>query len=385
MPLRVLVLALGISTVAAAQQPPRKQIVEDLRLDATTEDFPNIRYLEVGPRGQLAVFIFEDQNLRLYDSTGRKVGTFGRRGAGPKESRAIIQMGWKADTLWTYDNGLKRMTFMTASGEFLRHELIPANLNAGSSPDAGSDPTGMVFRFNPQGVLPDGRLLAWADVATGRDAGGHVITKSSIVVAPLDGSNRKIVGAQESAAGVSISFRDNTDSIRSGGVPFKTYPSLSYATDGTRFGSVTHTYGEKTGTYTVRVMRSTGDTMFIRTFPYTGIPIPKAVRDSALDRVGSTRYSPAARSRLRDMAQPLTPLIYSAVSSVLHGKDNITWLEMRPTPAGHEAIALDAKGTPMLSVLLPAGVRITDGSGTRLWGIHTDDDGLQHVVRYRIR
>src|SRR5687767_12188337 len=111
--IRIACLTLLAAASLAAQAPTRKQVVEDLRLDSSAEDFPGIFRLRVGPRGQIAVFVSQDQSVRLFDSTGGKIASFGRRGAGPGESRAVNTMWFKADTFWHYDPGLKRLTFVT--------------------------------------------------------------------------------------------------------------------------------------------------------------------------------------------------------------------------------------------------------------------------------
>src|SRR5690242_2066768 len=109
--MRLFVVALlAFAFSAGAQAPPRRQIIEDLRLDGATEDFPAIDRVRIGPHGQIVVWISADQNARIYDSTGRKIASFGRKGGGPGESRVVNAMGFKADTLWMFDNGLKRLT-----------------------------------------------------------------------------------------------------------------------------------------------------------------------------------------------------------------------------------------------------------------------------------
>lgn len=379
----IVLLVLAVS--ADAQTPQHRQIVEDLRLDATAEDFPNIFRHAIGPHGQIAIFVREDQNLRVYDSTGRKLATFGRTGSGPKESRFIASLRWKADTLWMYDRSLKRMTYLTQNGEFLRHELIPPNLNLSGIPDDGRNPVGAFYKFDPQVVTPDGRIVAWTDLGVGRDDKGTVLTKSSLVLADVNGSNRKVIGAQEKAVHVSVFVRDRGDTIRSAGLPFTTFPVVTYATDGTRFGSVTHTLGPRSGTYTVRVMRTTGDTMFIKSFPFTGTMIPKARRDSAIELIGSKSYSSSINARLRALARDSAPFIYSRVVDFALGKDNTTWLSMRSNDTGQEVVALDARGTPLFSLTLPPRTRLIDGSLSKVWAIQTDEDGLPSVVRYRIK
>jgi hypothetical protein len=135
------------------------------------------------------------------------------------------------------------------------------------------------------------------------------------------------------------------------------------------------------------VIATTGDTTFIRSYPFAGDPIPAAKRDSAIDAILTRRnsYTPSAKARLRDLARPLTPKIYSRITDMVIGKNGTTWLEVRGTAAGHEEIALDARGNPLFSIQLPPNTMLVDASLKSVWAIQTDDDGLQSVVRYRIK
>lgn len=84
--IRPLALCLSLVTAGAAiaqPTPARKQLVRDLRLDAATEDFPSIGWLAVSPHGIIAVGIQNDLAIRLYDSTGKKIGSVGRAGGWP--------------------------------------------------------------------------------------------------------------------------------------------------------------------------------------------------------------------------------------------------------------------------------------------------------------
>src|SRR3954464_7919991 len=124
MSIRLVVLALVVSAgdLVAQSSPPKRQIVEDLRLDATAEDFPDVGPVTVGPRGQIVVPISNDQQLRIYDATGKKTATFGRKGSGPGEFRRATWFGWTGDTLWVYDTDLRRVTYVSPAATLIRTE-----------------------------------------------------------------------------------------------------------------------------------------------------------------------------------------------------------------------------------------------------------------------
>jgi hypothetical protein len=387
MRVRLLLLAIGAAMPLAAQKVPTKLIVEDFRVDAVAEEFPRIDRVRISARGQIALHSLQDHVFRLYDSTGRKIIHYGRRGAGPGETRLVNAMGWKADTLWAWDNALKRLIFLGLDGKFLRHEVPPPSLNRTIPADSIGAVKGSIVQFGPVMLAPDGRVIAWAETASGRGVTGRLETEQSFMLAASDGTRRKNVGtAVKSDDGVYVRFQIRGDTTRSAMVPFWVHPSMVYAHDGTRFGVATQQVGERTGSYTVRVVRWDGDTLFARTYPFTGKPIPPNVRDSAINAMNVRSYSAADNGVLRDMARKVAPRIYPPVRSMLLGYDNTTWVIMRPDPDGSsEALSLDGKGNPMFTVRLPRGATLVGANPRLLWTLQEDEDGLQSVVRYRIR
>jgi hypothetical protein len=379
-------LALALS--ASAQTPPRKQIVEDLRLDGAAEDFPTAPRVFVGPHGQIAVWVSEDQSVRLYDSTGAKIAAIGRQGSGPGESRLANAMGFKADTFWTYDLRNQRLMFVTPTGKLLRHEVLRPELNLGASLDSTrEDRRGAMYSFNPVMIAPNGQLVAYAFEVVGRDESGRTRQQQSFLLADLDGANRKRVGTQvRSPAPTQVDLRIDEKRTAYAGIPFLTYPSMVYSTNGTRFGTFTHTFNGGGGTYNVIVVKTNGDTVFSRTYPFTGKPIPAAIRDSAIERIRFLKtYEPRIQAALSDLVKPLTPRVYRAVEGLVIGRDNTTWLSMRADGSTKEVVALNDKGDPILSVRIPSNAELKEASLTMLWVVEKDADDLPSVVRYRIR
>src|SRR5690606_8416264 len=85
---------------AQSMSPPQVTLREDLRLDANAEDFSAVTRVSIGPRGQIAIPLYRDLHVRLYDADGRRIATVGRRGSGPGEFGSLTALGWIRDTLW---------------------------------------------------------------------------------------------------------------------------------------------------------------------------------------------------------------------------------------------------------------------------------------------
>jgi hypothetical protein len=379
-------LALALS--ASAQSPPRKQILENLRLDGVAEDFPTAPRVFVGPHGQIAVWVSEDQSVRLYDSTGAKIAAFGRRGSGPGESRLANAMGFKADTFWTYDLRAKRLMFVTPAGKLLRHEVLRPELNLGASLDSTrEDRRGAMYSFNPIMIAPNGQMIGYAFQVVGRDENGRAKQEQSFLLTDMDGANRRRIGAQaRSPMPTQVEVPLDEKRFAVAGIPFLTYPGMVYGTNGTRYAAVTHTFTERGGTYTVIVVKTNGDTVFSRGYPFSGKPIPAAIRDSAIERIRFLKtYEPKIQAALSDLVKPLTPRVYRAVEGLVIGRDNTTWLSMRPEGTTKEVVALNDKGDPILSVRIPANAELKEASLTTLWVVEKDADDLPSIVRYRIK
>lgn len=65
------------------------------------------------------------QELRIFDSRGRHVRTIGRQGDGPGEfGRLAPVAGVSADTIWTWDPRLSRLTWFRTDGEVLGNLIV---------------------------------------------------------------------------------------------------------------------------------------------------------------------------------------------------------------------------------------------------------------------
>ena len=67
-------------------------------------------------------------------------------------------------------------------------------------------------------------------------------------------------------------------------VPFTAPPMIETSPDGSRFAwLITDIQGEHGGTFTVTMFDADGATLFVRSYPFRGIPVPAQARDSVLD------------------------------------------------------------------------------------------------------
>lgn len=387
---RLLAILVLVSPYAASAQgvppaPPLARLTQDLLLDAEEHDFPAVRIFWVGPRGQIVVPIQQDQQLRIFDSTGTLLARLGRRGEGPGEFQSLSGLGWKADTMVVVDSRLRRFTFVAPEGTLLRSTRYwTPTLGPGMSAAGGASREERLTSFYPYAEQPAGAQVGTGNLAPVPGAARASTGEAVFVRVSHDGRPRVFATIP--------AFRDPRWSVEVDifgfALPFALTPQSAVSVTGERFA---HLWSAATspagGTWTVTAMRDTGDTLFVRTFPFSGVRIPAAVRDSVLAAMLREPNEGAADlpQRRAAISRDRMPPVYPGVEYLLHGLDRSIWVALRPTAEGTPVVMLDGDtGEPVARVLLPRGERLRQATRTRAWVTRMDDDGVASVVRYRI-
>ena len=373
----LLLVTIAVTSTEAQPTAARARIVENLRLDANVEDFSTIGRIYVGPRKQIVVTFPQDRQLRWYDSAGKRVGVVGRPGSGPGEFQRIGQAGWIGDTLWVFDSASRRLVFIAPDGRVLRTTPLPQNLTLATR---GGAPSPMVA-FGPLGVFRDGSMIGIGMIRTALAGREPVFDERVATLAPSGAAT---------VVHVPPSLNDPRWTLDVAGfqevVPFSVPPQVAESWDGSRFATMTTdvTTGDA-GTFTVVLMRVSGDTVFARTYPFTGTRIPKPAIDSALARLLPQAEGPADLGRrFQAAAKAKMPAVYTPVQGIILGMDNTVWITMRATAEGRTTLVLNSHGDPIATVLLPPRTAIRQASIGTLWTTQADADGLTSVVRYRV-
>jgi hypothetical protein len=377
-----LVLLSTLCWAPAAAQVPRLALTETLRLDSDAEDFPVVTSAITGPRGIIAVLLMADNQVRLYDSTGKRIGAIGRKGAGPGEFERPIHYGWVGDTLWVYDSSHRRFTFIGTDARLIRTLQLADALNSGPNPVE----VGGLMSFSPTARRSDGSIVGLASFLTGRTPEGLTDAASFIASATAAGAVARLAPRPDNAHAFASVRRGGSEYASA--VPFAYQAQVAYARDGNRFGILAlDSVSRAGGTWSVKVITTDGATAFARSFPFTGIPIPSRVRDSAISFRGTLaarNNSPEVAREIESIARRLMPPVYPPISSLYLGTDGTTWVTQRRTDEGVVAVVLDTRGNPVATVLVPERTRLAEVSLGTIIGIESDDDGLTSVVRYRV-
>ncbi len=342
------------------------ELVEDLRLDGNAEDFSVVAWVYLGPHGEIVVPEPQDRRLRLYDSTGTLLTMIGKRGEGPGEFQHLGSVYWAADTLGVLDGELARTTYFLVDGTLVRTE---ANRFWSPNFDVGR-PDSTYWAFGPQAVDDEGARLGVAYLRR-RESTEFVVLRVSRDGAP--GVVASPPQRDDERWNVTISGLTNP-------VPFTFRPWPEIAPDGTRFLFATADQSTLDPTYDLTLVRPTHDTVFSRSYPYPGEPIP----DSAMD-LGIADMVPEndLARRFRAVARERAPVVYPPAAVTL-GLDGTIWVELRRTDSGTPVHVLSETGDPIGSLLLPPRTRIRQARMTHVWVTEYDPLDLASVVRYRV-
>lgn len=114
-------------TTAAAQNPPALRATAESRISGDDQLLVPFNTLLVGPDGRIVVPQNQDGQLVFFDANGKRLGTFGHKGAGPGEFSLLDgTMGWRGGTLRVYDvNNGRRLTRID-SGHVAMHSRSTA-------------------------------------------------------------------------------------------------------------------------------------------------------------------------------------------------------------------------------------------------------------------
>jgi hypothetical protein len=382
---RLFLCALGVCVsapylTAAAQAPPELRLTRDLRIDAATNDLTLITPpggIAVSTRGTIAVTQNQDGTIRFFDAQGKSLGTFGRKGQGPGEFQTTNRLTWVGDTLSVSDASTRRYTLISPERSLVRSvswlsAVSLATRAGGEPPRARPSP--------PRVRYADGSMLLTVSLATGSampDWPGGEKPGTPFIRVDSTGAFQRLI-AWSPRAQCEAPF-DAGNGPGSGGmvIPFCHQTLEEISPDGNLLVLVTK--GTERSEFRVSVFRANGDTVFSQAVAFQSVPLPKAVADSA--RASRARGSQSQRDAAATMTIPET---YPPFSRLIVGRDESVWIESIGPGAERFWYVLGNRGTLAGRAIVPRNVQLMVVSRTEVWGIETDDDGLQHIVRYRV-
>jgi hypothetical protein len=379
------VIATCLVTFAACVTPegkdtlPELTITRDLRIDADSANLSPIGWLAVLSDGAIAIAQRQDGAVLYFSADGTRLGAFGRSGDGPGEFRHVGAYGLLGDTLWVGDPTAARTTLIAPDRSLAGTSRWPSSLTF-DPPLAGPSPT--FFWIRPVAVLADSVILTEPMLAAGSESlvwPGGTHPGDPIVLVRSDGTFERVVAwIPEDKCVARIVFEGGSGSTD---IPLCAKPQRAIAADGSRIAFAIPGDETEGGRYRLVMVGARGDTILSRQYSHTLEPIPRHLIDSVIARRLETAKQPEWRDAYRSMKLPTA---FPPFARLLVGRDETIWLESY-TRAGDRAWqVLDARGDLIGRVTLPRAVHLHVAEASALWGIETDSDGLEHVVRYRV-
>ncbi|HQW66021.1 MAG TPA: hypothetical protein PLJ23_03220, partial [Gemmatimonadales bacterium] len=104
---------------------PKMTAVPDIRISPEQHDLTDVGFIAWARDGSIAIGQAQDQAIRYFNAQGDPIGRIGRSGEGPGEFRMMLRAGWLGDTLWVFDNMLRRVTLIAPPIRLLRSLPVP--------------------------------------------------------------------------------------------------------------------------------------------------------------------------------------------------------------------------------------------------------------------
>jgi hypothetical protein len=363
------------------QAPPTLRLTRELRIDAAANDLTLVTPpggIAVSSQGTIAVTQNQDGAIRFFDAQGNSLGTFGRKGLGPGEFQTFGRFMWVGDTLVVSDGATRRHTLISPDRKLVRSVAWPAAVTV---PGRAGGEAPRVRTPLPRARYSDGSLLLPVSLATGSGTpdwpGGEKPGTPFIRVDSTGAFQRLIVWSLRAQCDVQF---DSGDGPTSGTliIPFCHQTLEEVSTDGNLLVLVSKGI-ERPSEFRVSAFRANGDIVFSQPVAFQSVPIPKSVADSA--RAARARGTQGQRDAAAKMPIPET---YPPFSRLIVGRDESIWIESFGPGAERYWFVLDNRGTVTGKATVPGNVQLMVVSRMAVWGIETDADGLQHVVRFRV-
>jgi hypothetical protein len=365
------------------------RLAPEIKIDGATESLVNVDWLLVARDGRIAVQQGRDRAIKMYDSTGKLLRSFGRAGQGPGEFMVLAPGGWLGDSLWVYDPMSARVTIASPSLVFARQISI-ATIRP---PAAAESRWPSSNSIQPLAVYGDGSLLVVANVEARSAPALYDTSGLPLFRVTAGGEIRAHVAhlPDMNAGLVRVRGLANTISMRT---PFYAFPIYKVSPSATRIAILRANYGRAgQPSFTLIQLGGLGDTLFTRSYSFRSVSLPRRIADSALTTVagmyaemGKYLSETAARAMseaLRD--QMRVPPYYPPFNSLLLSDDGTCMVGIPASPGVPARFMLiDSIGNEIGRGELPERMTPMVATRTRLWGVVLDADDLPSVVRYRI-
>ncbi len=352
----------------------------DLRLEPNSEAFElsQVRAVQADARGNIYVLDWSDQTVRMFNSAGRAVRTFGRKGQGPGEFVTASSIEVLRDSIWVLDRSNDRVNVFPISGNGVRSFHVP-----------GTGP-------NQKRILAIGANGFYCVTAARRGGASSSNQSSDIVRVSATGAVlgtvfsdippvRSLIFTASPPGNSNGSFRSFTKQ------PFLHSTAWRLTDNATAVVSVETviTSGKETDRIRVSKLNSKGEKVWDRVLRYNARTLSAAHVNTFIDSV--VKASPVVRGVTlvpnRKMLEDsvIRTAYLPPVSQMIVGIDGTIWLKQNyQTTTSNRYWRLSPTGSFEAIVELPKGFELAAATRYSQWGWRIDEDGLPVVERYKL-
>jgi len=379
LPLVSLLPAAGWAALESRPAPPSLQ--RELRIDG---EFVSAGSLAVDGHGTMYVADTELQQVRVFSAAGAPLPPRGRRGKGPGEflGLASVTVG-RADTLFALDLGMQRVTAFTPAGKVAYTLQLPRAGRAKANYQLFAPSTG-------------GLLVQYAIPYSTRSAGPGRAVNMRTVLRNGTLQPRPVFRFPDREALVN---RLPGNGIMVGGLPYGRAPFVG-------MGPGDRLYFAWSGTPAVTVFDLQGRRVGTVRLPTTGLPVRDEDLDPLVDSYDArspwrlAMQKAASQGRLPETKPAYKALVVddhgrvwvnvlTSDDVVVSGERGLTYASRARLDQGGVAPSpwwiLGADGRREATLSLANNVALSLVKGDRAYGFETDADGVQYLVRYRVR
>ncbi len=323
--------------------------------------------------GRLALFDEGYWRIQLFDRQLIARGRAGAKGQGPGELSPFVgfgnlRVGHVGDSLWTYDDGLRRFTLFTPTLRLARTIPLPP-------PDGRS-----AARYTALALIADGQMLvAASDPGDPRRFALRVVREDGTPVRELQlfRTDSSVVMRTEGSGYVPV--------------PYRTSFKRAISPSGARIAYVSFTPGSSgRGTLRVRHESVAGRALLERAYPVQSVALTRSMIDSAVGASPPARGTSAASSATQSLVRQHVREVADPFSAGVLGDDGVLWLRRASVTAPTGPIPwawISPDGTWRGELALNRRETVLAASGDLIWVLDVPVDGpaILRVLQVRSR
>ena len=358
-----------------SQRPPESwDLVAAVRIgSAAGADYPLQRVLGLLPAddGSILVRQARSQELPVFGGEGELVRVIGGRGEGPGEYLSIDAMGWLGDTLWVGDWRLRRVTYQSAEGGFWSDAGYDvASLGVGLTSTSPFHLSGDWAATHPAVRVAMMDQIGLPVLMTDRN--GRVLDTLSV----WDRSSlmtRVVRGDRETPI-----FRPFLGMARAASSPSGSYMAV--------LEPVVEPAGD-TVKAVLKVWNAAGAQVLDRVLGRVSATVPEASKSEWLDEQASRlvqdpQEAAPFRSQLENTVR--IPERFGFADALVVSDDGHIWIGLQLEAEGRVWWILNAEGRLLATTATPKGTELMAVGPTGVWGVMTDDLGINYIVRFDV-